>query len=67
MRDLQQHTGAIAGIFFATASPAMIQVLQHRQRLLDDLMGLLPFDIDNESDAAGIVLKSGIIKSLFGR
>jgi hypothetical protein len=36
--DLEQHAGAVAGILLAAARPAVIQVLQDCQRLLDDLM-----------------------------
>lgn len=45
----------------------MIKVLQNRQRLVDDFTGLLAFNVDDESDAAGIVLEPRIIKALLGR
>jgi hypothetical protein len=45
----------------------VIEILQDRQRLLDDFVRLLTLDIDDESDATGIVLKPWIIKALFGR
>ena len=61
VRNLQQHAGAVAGILLATAGPAVIQILENGQRLLDDLAGFFALDIDDEADAAGIVFESGII------
>ena len=45
----------------------MIEILQHGERLLDDFMGLDALDIDNESDAASIVLETRIVQSLLLR
>jgi hypothetical protein len=45
----------------------VIQVQQHLQRLLNDGMGLPPFDVHHEADAAGLVLEPRIIKPLFAR
>src|SRR5262245_29242580 len=67
MRHLKQDSRTVTGIFLATASPAVIEILQNRERFIDDFVGFLTFDIDHESDAARIVLKPRIIKSLFGR
>ena len=67
MRHLQQNAGAVAGVFFAAARAAVIEILQHRQRLLDDLVGLFTFDMNDEADAAGVVLETRIIKPLFRR
>ena len=67
MRHLKQDSRTITGVFFAAARPAVIEILQDRQCLLDDFMGLLPFDVDDEPDTTGIVLKPRIIKTLFGR
>src|SRR5262245_61143792 len=67
MRHLKQDSRAVTGIFFTTACTTVIEILQNRQRLIDDFMRLLTFDIDDESDATSIVLKPGIIKALFGR
>jgi len=36
MRDLYEYPGAIASIFFATASATVIEILQDCQCLLDD-------------------------------
>jgi hypothetical protein len=39
----------------------MQQVLQNRQRLLDNSMGFTTLDIDHEADAAGIMLVSWVV------
>ena len=67
MRHLEQDSRSVTGIFFAAARPAVIEILQNRQRLLDNFMRLLTLDIDDESDATGIVFKPRIIEALFGR
>jgi hypothetical protein len=38
VRNLHQDAGAITGIFLAATGATMIKILQHRERLLDDLM-----------------------------
>ena len=67
MGDLQQNAGAVAGVFFTAARAPVIEILQHRERLLDDLVGLFTFDMNHEADAAGVVLETRIIQPLFRR
>ena len=67
MRVLEQDTGTVAGVFLTATRTAVIQILQDRQRLLNDLMGLIALNIYDEPDTTRIVLKSRIIKPLFGR
>src|SRR4029453_441763 len=67
MRHLEQDSRTLTGIFFAAPRPAVVEIFQNGQRFLDDFMGFLTLDIDDESDATGIVLKPRIIKALFGR
>jgi hypothetical protein len=45
----------------------VIEVLEHLNRLLQDLVRLSTLDIDHETDAAGVVLEPGIVKALLGR
>ncbi|HPU15225.1 MAG TPA: hypothetical protein PK808_04000 [Polymorphobacter sp.] len=42
----------------------MIEIDQDLQALRNDIMGLFPLDIGNETHAARIVLVAGIIKAL---
>ncbi len=65
MGNLHQDPGSVAGVLLATAGAAMVEVLQYRQRLIDDLMGLLALDVDDEPDAASIMLEARIVKPLF--
>ena len=64
---LQQHAGAIAGVGLAAAGAAVVEVLQHLDRLLQDLVRLAALDVDHEADAAGVVLEPGIVEALLGR
>ena len=67
MGHLQQHAGTVAGIGFATAGAAMVEVDQDLQALLNQVMGLAPLDVRHEPDAAGLVFKLRIIEPLLGR
>ncbi len=62
---LDQDAGAVTSVMLAADRAAVVQVGQHGNCLLDDLMGLFPLDIGDEADAAGIVLELGIVKPLF--
>ena len=64
MRYLHQEARTVARVGFAPAGPAMVQVPEHLQRLLNDLVRLLAFDVDHEADAAGFVFEKGIIEAL---
>ena len=61
MRQLHQDAGAVTRSRIAAAGAAMGQVVQHTQALLDDLVGLLAFDICYEANAAGVVLERWIV------
>ena len=45
MRHLQENAGAVAGVGFATASAAMVEVHQDAQALPDDLVDFLPLTL----------------------
>ena len=59
VRRLDQDAGAVAGVDLAAAGAAVLQVLQDLQRLAHDGVRLAPFDVDDEADAAGVVLVRG--------
>ena len=67
MRHLEQHPRAIAGVGFAAARAAMVEIRQHLERLLQDLVRSTALDIDHETHAAGVVFEPGIVKALLGR
>ena len=64
VRDLQEHAGAVAGVGFAAGGAAVVEVGQDLQRLLQDRVGLAPLQVRHKADAAGIVFKRRIVKSL---
>ena len=64
MRNLHQDTRAVAGQRITAAGPAMRQVVQHLQSLAHDIVGSLALDIDDEADAAGVVLVPRVVKAL---
>ena len=66
VRRLDENARAIAGIGFAAASAAMIEIQEHFQGLLNDRMRFPALDIDNEPDSARFVLKLRIVQALFG-
>jgi len=59
--DLDQDSGAVAGIDLAPTCTAVLQILEHPQRLLDDAVRWPPFDVNDEADAAGVVLMLGVV------
>jgi hypothetical protein len=67
MRHLQQDAGAVAGIDLRPACAAVIQVCEHLQGLLQDAVRFAAFDIDDETDAARIVLERRVVQALLRR
>jgi hypothetical protein len=63
---LEQDPGAITGVLFTAACPAVVQIFQDGEGLLDQFVRLPSFDIDDESDTTGIMLEFGVIETLFG-
>ena len=66
VRHLQQHAGAVARVDFAATGPAVVQVLQYLDRLLEDAVRLVTLEVDDEPLAAGVVLVARVVKTLFG-
>jgi hypothetical protein len=61
---LEENAGPIAGVGFGAGGSAMAEVGQDGQGVADDGVGLLPFNVDDEADAAGVALKLGIVEAL---
>ena len=61
-----QDARAVAGVGLAAAGAAMVEVAQDLQGLLHDLVGLAALHVDDEADAAGVVLELRIVKALLG-
>ena len=56
IRHLDQDAGAVAGVGLAAAGAAVLQVDQDLQAALDDAVRRAALDVDDEADAAGVVL-----------
>jgi hypothetical protein len=64
VRDLDQDSGAVAGVVLAAAGTAVIQVHQRLQTIANQLMRLSPLQIDDESHTATVVFVTRVIKTL---
>ena len=67
VRHLDEHARAVAGIGLATTRAAMVEVAQHLDGLLHDAVGFPALHVDDEADAAGLVLEPRIVKTLLSR
>src|SRR5262249_53463027 len=63
---LQEDAGAVAGVGLAPAGAAVKEVDEDLQRLAHDGVRLSPLDVDDETDAAGVVLVARIVETLSG-
>ncbi len=66
VRSLEQDAGPVAGILLAPAGAPMFEVEEDLDRLLDEVVRFAALQIDNETDAAGIMLVLRIVQSLLG-
>ena len=64
MRDLDEHTAAVAGLRICADGAAMVEVQEDLQSHFDNVMGLAALHIGDKADAAGVFFEGGIIKSL---
>src|SRR5262249_50249133 len=67
VRRLDEEAGAVAGVLLAAAGAAVLQVEQPVDRHLDDLVRAAVVQVDDEADAAGVVLVPWVIQPLPGR
>jgi len=64
VRNLDEHSGAVAGFRIAAASAAVGQVDEYLDALDDNVVGFITFDTGYEADTAGIMFQAGMIESL---
>src|SRR5690606_35959806 len=50
VRHLNKDAGAVTGVHLCAAGSAMIEIGEHLQALLEDLVGLAALDVDNEAN-----------------
>src|SRR5258708_2416323 len=67
MGHLQKDASPIAGVRLAAARPAVFQVQQDLERLLDDRVRLPRLEINDKAHATGIVFITGVVQALPGR
>ena len=67
MRRLDEDARAVARVRLAADRAAMIEVHENPQSVRHQLMGFLAFHVDDETDAARVMLELRVIKSLFQR
>jgi len=61
MRSLQQNARAVACVFLAATGAAVFQIEENSNRLVDDVVGLAAVQIDDKTNAAGIVFELRIV------
>jgi len=59
MRRLHQDARAVAGVFLAAAGAAVLEIVEDLDRLADHVVAFAAVQIDDEADAAGVVLVPG--------
>ena len=64
---LGQDPGSVAGVRVAALGAPVIQVPQDGQCLRHDLVAPAAWEVSNEADAAGVVLKAAVVESLASR
>ena len=65
MRYGGQNTGTVTCVVVASTGASMGHASEHGASVCDDLVGGNALDADNETDATGIFLETGIIQADF--
>jgi hypothetical protein len=61
---LYQDAGAVAGVRLAAARASVLQVDEHLEAALNDFVRTLSLYIDDEADAARVVLEARVVQAL---
>ena len=62
---LEKHAGAVAGVALKPLAASVLEVHQHRERVVEGLVAPLPLEVGDGADAAGIVLVFASIQPPF--
>jgi hypothetical protein len=65
MWSLNQDTGAVAAVRFATRRATMLQVEQYFECVSDNLMRSASFDVSDKTHATSVVLVAWVVETLF--
>ena len=63
MADLQKDAHAVAGAALGVLAGAVLQMLDDGQRVADGLVAFAALDVHHRADAAGVVLKAGVVQA----
>ena len=61
---MNQDAGAVACVRLAAARTPVLEIDEHFQAARDDGVRTHALDVDNEADAASVVLVAGVIQAL---
>ncbi len=64
---LEQDAGAVTGVGLAAAGAAVLEIDEHLQGFLDDVVRPRALHVDDEADAARVVFRSRIVQTLASR
>ena len=67
VRHLHQDARAVAGIVLTSACAAMVEIHEHLEGIVDELMSLFRTEMDDKSDPTRVVFVRGIVETLFFR
>ena len=67
VRHLCENACAVAGVVLGADGATVVEVEKNGQRIAYDLVGFSAMDIDDEADAAGVMLEGGIVEALLRR
>src|SRR5207302_10182001 len=67
VRRLQEDAGTVAGFLLGSRRAPVLQVAEDPERLDDDVVRRAALDVDDESEAAGIVFERRVVEALSGR
>ena len=63
VRHLEEHARAVSGVALEALSAAMLQVHEHRERVVERLVAALSVQVRDGADAAGVMLEALAIKT----
>jgi hypothetical protein len=61
VRHLHKHACTITGVHLTAARTTMVQIAQNLNSLLEDLVRFAAFNINDEANAAGVVLELRVV------
>jgi hypothetical protein len=63
MRNLDQHSGAIASLYFGASCTTVFHAAQRTDTHRYDLVRFSTFDVNDKRDATSVVFKSWVVQT----